>query len=175
MNQRNNLLGVIPKFSASYSVKFDFNPTRFQSNVTNVLHLTATGGNCCNYGDRIPAVWFHGSSSSATKNRFLICSAINGDGNYCLNSGFIVPRGQWTSVEIRQQKEGNSYKYTVKVGGVLVGSVINRQPKEFSNVKIYGSDNWYNAAQGRMRNLVINPNTEGTKMFNVYFDTLRIV
>jgi hypothetical protein len=25
----------------------------------NVLHLTATGNDCCNYGDRIPGIWFY--------------------------------------------------------------------------------------------------------------------
>jgi hypothetical protein len=25
----------------------------------NIMHFSGTGGNCCNYGDRIPAVWFH--------------------------------------------------------------------------------------------------------------------
>ena len=130
-----------------------------------MIHLTATGGNCCKYGDRTPAVWFHGSSTSATKNRFHICSAVNGVGNYCLNSGLIVPRGQWTSVEIMQHKEGGSYRYTVKVGGVTLGSVINKQAREFSNVKVLGGDNWYNPAQGSMRNLVINPNAKGKIIF----------
>merc|ERR1711939_843078 len=25
----------------------------------NIIHVSATGGNCCGYGDRIPAVWFY--------------------------------------------------------------------------------------------------------------------
>ena len=54
-----------------------------------------------------------------------------------------------------QRKMGSSYVYTVEVNGAVVKSVINLQPKEFSNVKIYGGDPWYQAAQGVMRNLVV--------------------
>ena len=59
-------------------------------------------------------------------------------------------RGQWTTVEITQREEGDSYRYTVKVRGVNIGSVINKQAREFTNVKVFGADNWYNAAKGRI-------------------------
>ena len=140
----------------SYSVKFDFNPTRFQGGWTNVIHLT-TGGNCCGYGQRIPAVWFHSTNGGATKNRLHICSAVNGQGNYCANSGHIVQRGQWTTIEITQLPEGLYYKYTVKVGGNVLHSTINRDPREFANVRVMSADGFYNAAQGKIRNLVIKP------------------
>ena len=109
-------------------------------------------------------MFFHGSSSDATENRLHICSAVNGDRNFTLNSA-PVPRGEWTAVEITQLKQGDSYRYTVKVRGVTVGSVINRDAREFYNVDVYAADNWYNAAQGSMRNLVIDPNAEGTLLY----------
>ena len=140
--------------SFAYKVKFDFKPIRFQRGWTNIIHLT-TKGNCCGYGERIPGVWFHGSSATATKNKLLICSAVNGQGNFCVTSS-PVPRGQWTTVEISQQKEGSSYKYTVKVNGTTLKSVINKKPKEFSNVKVYGANPWYKVAQGIIRNLIVN-------------------
>ena len=49
----------------------------------------------------------------------------------------------------------------VKINDVMVGSVVNRKPRQFSNVKVFGADNWYNPAQGSMRNLVIKPNLKG--------------
>ena len=154
------MLHTIPKLSRTYKVKFDFKPKVFQKDWTNIIHLT-TGGNCCKYGQRIPGVWFHSSNSGATKNRLYICSAVNGNGDYCLSSGVIVPRGQWTSVLITQQPEGSRYRYIVKVGNAQLGSVINTQPREFSNVKVYASDNWYNTAQGSLRNLIIIPDMQG--------------
>ena len=143
--------------SDTYTVKFDINPEVFQEGWTNIIHLTI-GGDLGQYGDRIPGVWFHGTNS--TKNRFYICSAVNGNKNFFWSS-VTISRGQWTSVLITQQPEGNRYRYTVKVANALIGSVINTQPREFSNVKVYASDNWNNAAQGSIRNLVIITNTQG--------------
>ena len=50
---------IVP-LPTDYSVAFDFTPG-FETVETwsNILHFTATGDNCCEYGDRIPAVWFH--------------------------------------------------------------------------------------------------------------------
>ena len=81
--------------------------------------------------------------------------------NYFLSSGFIVHRGRWTTVSMTQQPEGKRYIYTVKVGNVKIASVINTQPKEFLNVKVYSSNRWHDAAQGCIKNLIIIPNTEG--------------
>jgi len=164
VNKRKNLLAIIPKLTKSYSVKFEFNPTRFQGGWTNIIHLTATGNNCCHNGGRIPAVWFYSTSATATKNRLLICSAVNGNGNFCFTSGVNVPRGQWATIEINQRLEGNSYTYIVKVNGAVLGSVINKKAQQFSNVKVFGADNWHNAAQGSMRNLIINPDFKDTCM-----------
>ena len=143
-------------------MKFQFKPSRFQGGWTNVIHLT-TGGNCCGYGQRTPGVWFHGSNGRATKNKFHICSAVNGNGNFCYNTGLVVSRGQWTSVEISQLQVGGSYVYTVKVDNKVIGKpVINKVARDFSNVKVYAADAWYNAAQGSIKNLVINANARGT-------------
>ena len=80
INKRNNLLAIIPNLWESYSVKFEFKPTRFQSGWTNIIHLTATGSNCCAIGDRIPAVWFGRESATASKNGLHVCSAVNDEG-----------------------------------------------------------------------------------------------
>ena len=154
------MLRTIPKLARTWTVSFEFNPRVFQGGWTNLIHLT-TGANCCGAGARIPGVWFHGSNSKATKNRLHICSYVRGNGNYCWNSGVIVPRGQWTRIVISQQFSGGKYIYTVTIGNKRLGSVINTTPREFANVRVFASDNWYNAAQGSIRNLVIVPDTQG--------------
>ena len=152
---------MIPKLSRSYSVKFDFKPSQFQPGWTNIIHLTSTGKSCCSVGDRIPGVWFHGTSPTATTDKLLVSSAVNGNGNFHWSTPATVARGKWTTVEITQLTEGNSYRYTVKVGGKSIGTVINKRAREFTNVEVYGADNWSNAAKGSIRNLVINPNVVG--------------
>ena len=162
VNSRNKLIGIIPKLSRSYSVKFDFKPSQFQPGWTNIIHLTSTGENCCNYGDRIPAVWVRSRSSGATTNKLEVSSAINNNGNFFFSPRpATVPLGQWTTVEITQLKEGNSYRYSVKVGGRRITTAINRKAREFTNVIVFGADDWSRAAKGSMRNLVINPNVIG--------------
>jgi len=157
---KNTLLTTIPVLSPSYIVKFQINPSKFQPGWSNVIHFTATGGNCCNYGDRIPAVWFHSISPQATANRLHITSAVNNNGNYVVNTQNIVKRGVWTCVEISQRTEGSSYRYTVKVGGKVIHSVINKNPKEFKNVQVYIADNFHNAQPGHIRDIFINPQAD---------------
>lgn len=173
-NTRNILLEKISRLSPSYVVKFDFKPRYFQDGYTNILHLTASRDDCCKQGDRIPGIWFHGASANSTYNKLLICSAVNGLGNYCVDSKPNIPRGKWTTVEVSQRPEGAHYIYQVKVGGVLLASMINDQPRYYARVKVYGSDKWYNTAEGSMRNLVIDPNAEGKVPNPVYASSCEV-
>ena len=93
----------------------------------------------------------------------MVSSAVNNDGNFIYSSSAAstVARGQWTTVEITQLEEGKFYRYSVEVGGRSIGTLQNKRAREFSNVKVFGADNWSNAARGSMRNLVINPNVKG--------------
>ena len=40
-----------------YSISFFYNLTATKPSWTNIFHITNTGNNCCNNGDRIPAMW----------------------------------------------------------------------------------------------------------------------
>ena len=151
--QRNNLLTTIPRLTKSYTVKFQIKPTGTVGGWSNILHMTANDNNCCNYGDRNPAVFVHGSST-----KLHICSSVSNNGNHCVNPPTALPINTWTAVEITQRPEGNSFRYQVKVGGKVYGNLINTLPKEFTNVKVYSADNWYIEAKAVIRNLVINPN-----------------
>ena len=114
----------------------------------------------------MPGVWFHGVPAGTTKNRLSICSAVNGRGNFCVNSDVVVPLAQWTTIEISQGQVSKTsirqYRYTVRVGNSIVFSVINKQPRYFNNVQVFGSNIDFNAAQGSMKNLMIIPNTPNT-------------
>ena len=166
VNTRNTLLRIIPRLSPSYIVRFDFKPKYFQSEFTNILHLAASGNDCCNQGDRVPGVWFHGAPPGVTKNRLRICSAVNGIGNSCVSSGMVIPLGQWTTIEISQGQVSDTllrrYRYTVRVGNTILASVINKQPMYFSNVQVFGSNIESDAAQGVIKNLIIIPNAPST-------------
>ena len=43
-----------------YSVEFTLLPTdTTESGWSSIFHFSATGANCCDYGDRVPGVWFY--------------------------------------------------------------------------------------------------------------------
>ena len=45
-----------------YDLGFTITPTATVGEWANILHLSATGNNCCEYGDRVPGIWFHANS-----------------------------------------------------------------------------------------------------------------
>ena len=51
---------AIVQLPTDYSLTFDLTPSQqTQEKWSSILHFSATGDNCCEYGDRIPAIWFH--------------------------------------------------------------------------------------------------------------------
>ena len=53
---------VVP-VPADYVIGFEIIPeAEVLDTWGSILHLSATGNNCCSYGDRIPGVWFHPGS-----------------------------------------------------------------------------------------------------------------
>ena len=69
--------------------------------------------------------------------------------------------GKWTPVDITQQKEGNAYRYQVKIGTLVLMSLLNTKAKVFTNVKLFVSNNFHPAAPGSIRNMVIDSFMEG--------------
>ena len=57
--------------------------------------------------------------------------------------------------------------------GVSIISVMNTKAKDYFDVKVFVADKWYDATEGKMRNLVIDPNAKGNhntlfKLRNLY-------
>lgn len=115
--------------------------------MSNILHATI-GGNKDKYGDRTPGIWFNPGTSSLH-----ICSAVNGNVNYCYNSK-AIPIGQPTNIVVQQVYRrtdgklffGYHYHYEIYINGVRKVDVVNTRPQVFHNVKYYASDPFYNAA-----------------------------
>ena len=134
--KKNNLLRTIPKLSAEYTVKFDFKPSKFLDGYSSILHMTANGLDS-GAGGRIPAVWMRGKTPDGSKSSLFVFGDVNHHWNHCFQSKPVIPRGQWTSVEISQKPEGKSSRYQVKFNDQVIGSVINNNPRSWSNVKVF--------------------------------------
>ena len=52
------------------------------------------------------------------------------------------------------------HRYQVKVRGHTIGTVINKDAKTFSDVKVYAGNDWDNATQGYIRGLTIVPDIQ---------------
>ena len=118
-------------FKIEFGIKVTKKPT---SGWTNVFHFTAHGDHQ-RIGDRIPAFWIHRNGY------FLICSALNGNGNYCKTFNFVL--GKNYQVAIQQVKEFGKCWYEIVIDGVSLLKTENKQAKRFSSVKLYASDPWY--------------------------------
>ena len=112
-------------------------PSRYISNWTNLLHLTV-GGNAEEYGDRTPAIFFH------LKEGMMVASAVSGEKNFRAQSVgneefWKLPNpGEWTRIEIGQRQEKtNAVNFYISINDKEVSSVLNTQPRNFSNVKVY--------------------------------------
>jgi len=146
--KKNNLLETLPSIGKEFSISFDVFINKFGPSWQNILHLTSTGRDCCNWGDRVPAVWI------SSKKQFYICSALNGGGDSCYH-GTVANAGEWISVEISQTFSNYKYEYEIKINGQSVYKVDNNKAQEFENVKVFAADNFYTSLDGKIRKLSI--------------------
>ena len=158
---KNTQLTTLPFLKREWKVSFDFKPKNLRGR-GQIFHMTAGGkgfGAGAAYGDRTPAIWVHPSRG------FLVSSAVNGK---CSISKYFKPLptiGEWTTIEVGQELVGSRIVYSISIGGKKVLSVTNSKPSEFKNVEVYASTNWYSAASGSIKNLVIRNKNDGQSIF----------
>ena len=87
--------------------------------------------------------------------RLQICAS-SGD---CFIAHNVLP-DEWSDVEISQHPEGDEYRYDVKVNGVVIGSMLNKDAQVFEDVRMYASDPTGNSSQGSIRNINVMPDID---------------
>lgn len=106
------------------------------------------------YGDRIPAIFFKSQTT-----QLYIAYDINGrTSNYFgITLTDPIPMNEWSRVELTQLRQTDgSYQYTVQVNGEIIDQKSNTAPEDFTDVKVYTSDNNYLAAKAFIANLKID-------------------
>ena len=96
--QENNLLGVLPEWGPAWKISFDLNILSFDNGdgyFGNIFRFTSTTNDCCNIGDRIPALF------TTNDNRLHYVTNIDGNGNEYIFSPNIET-GKRYSFEIKQ-------------------------------------------------------------------------
>jgi len=147
---KDTVIGSVDVFPAVYHVQFDVKANSFVNAWQSVIHFTSNNQNINAYGSRNPAVWFHASGSD--ESRLHICAAVNGNRNYCYNSGPISV-GTWVNVQIVQRLSDGNHLYEILLDGAVVHSVVNTEPIEVRHAVVYAADPWHATLDGVIRNL----------------------
>jgi hypothetical protein len=130
-NKRTNTVTVPTDFSLEFSITLKGRVGNWGS----VFHFTK-GGNCCNHGQRIPAMWFKPNS-----NTFIVVDGTNKNGNAYGNCG-TVPFNKKTQIKMRFGRK----TATVWVNG-KTGCTLKRDDRQvWKDVQFWNADPWYPAA-----------------------------
>jgi hypothetical protein len=147
--EKDNLIKTLPKLGEEWEISFDFKPDDYTTEgYTSILHLSIND-DVTQIGDRIPAIFYHHIHG------LHISTAIGNDPNSHRDVMPAPPVGKWTSIVVSQLKTGSTPTVSVKADGADPFSVENPAPTEFSDVKVYAADPWWDAQPGSIRGLNI--------------------
>ena len=133
------LLTTIPKLGKEWRIKFEIKPSKFTGTNNNIIHLTSTDKDeYITNGDRIPIILFE-------DNKLYVRSSVNGKPNYKKIFTDVLSLNQWTRIEVVQHMVDDDYIFSISIGGKELHShsVVNTQPMEFTDVKVYASSPWF--------------------------------
>jgi hypothetical protein len=132
--------------SQNYEVSFLLTPHGTLSGWTNIIHFTQTGKNCCDEGDRMPAVWFY---SSTTK--LHIRSGRQGGGNDGCDPTDQLPIGQATKVDIRV--EGGKMQVFFSGNKVCETNTYSSPTSPSGTMVAWAGDPWHPASDATLAHL----------------------
>merc|ERR1719315_890070 len=147
--EKNKQLDELPYIGKEFSVSFELfldNYPAADVPYANVLHLTL-GADGKVMGDRNPGVWVKPSKE------IHITSSISGNRNSWEN--YPIETGNWNKIEINQKLVDEKYMFEVLLNCESKRSVENTTPDKYENVKVFAGNDWYAAADGKIRNLKI--------------------
>ena len=95
-NKRLTKLPILgPEFSLEFSIKVSSYPS---SGMANIFHFTSTGAECCQVGDRVPAIFLD------SRGRLSVAFPLHGDGEEMLKIRKTLYKRRWYKVKIIQDK-----------------------------------------------------------------------
>ena len=96
------LIATIPNWGPEYRVAISVTVHSAGSGWSSILRFTSTGADCCNIGDRVPAIFYHSEGILS------ISSAVNEDGDYGLRTNIDLKK--WYHIEIAQTKKNGKVR-----------------------------------------------------------------
>ena len=167
--QDDNLVGTIPTLHPTYEISFDYKPTAFMNNWSNLFQLTTAGSDVTSFswtaGDRIQAVFLQNDGSG----RLHVATDQNGTPNTIHLSLTSLTLNEWNNIHIRRFSTGSTYTYEISLNGNVYSSETGvTDDTTFSNVNVYAKNpsTWDPTPEGSMRNLQIQTPYSGKFFFN---------
>ena len=125
-----------------YTLSFKVKPTDF---------LTYKWGNALQFstgveGSRIPSIWFYQDENDNSKRLLAISVSSDFPENMYLITDW-VPLNEWLDVSIQQVHRDGRYVIEAVVNDKWIGSLFILSPREYTNVKVYASNPWYESIQ----------------------------
>jgi hypothetical protein len=135
-----------------YKMTFTLNIRATVSNWGSIFHFS-TGGNCCSWGQRVPALWL-----SPRSTQLCYVPGAPQDGNWHVYSSTNLPLNTDVEVEISSFKdEAGNNKASVKfsTGYEQIWQNHGGDRPAVNNVIFYRPDPWYTGMDGTITNLAI--------------------
>merc|ERR1711942_11136 len=163
--EKGKLLETLEYLGKTFSISFDLLIEKLpDAGYASILHGTI-GQDCSKRGDRLPMV-------KITNTSFIVVSDLDKDHPCGMGwnkwdfgelKAFGLKVGEWAKVELTQQKflSTEVYVFEIKVAGKRIQSLmVNEDPKKYEKVALYAGSPWYNAADAKIKNLIITSKEE---------------
>ena len=142
-----NQLHAVVNLQLDYTVSFTLTPEYDTvESWSSIVHFTATGNDCCSYGDRAPAVWFYPG-----QHRLHIIDGQPSVGNdECVIRDELQPNRPY-AIRIAVHERS----VAVSIDGVQKCQEPRTERQKLSNVHVYASDPWYEPAHATIADLTM--------------------
>ena len=160
----------MPTVGLEWRLAFDYKtpayPMESDGWASNVIHAQSIPGNCCEIGQRLPIVVLAESDGTinplseadgTTGLKFYVSYPIGTEWPLPDHTVYSKPveYDTWNTIQIQQVLKDAKYMYSIVINGIEVENVENVIPQEFTNVKLFASDDYYQfTAHGTLRNLI---------------------
>ena len=155
---------TFPVLAKEWKVSFEVNPSTYEDGWRNILHLRYPSGpsnagvTCLRISIRSSWECNHLRQCFLNPKHITYKFSSNGQDNF-FDDYYAIPQlHQWTKIEVSQMLEGNRYKIVFN-SGATKRTILS--PKTFEGVKVYASDPWAVAQQGKIRRLHITNLNKG--------------
>ena len=161
---KGRLVHTFPVLAKEWKVSFEVNPSTYEDGWRNILHLRYPSGpshagvTYLRISIKSSRECDHLGQCFTYPKQITYKYSSNGQDNFFDDYHAIPQHNRWTKIEVSQILDGNSYKIVFNSGATQMEIL---SPKIFEGVKVYASDPWAVAQQGKIRRLHITNLNKG--------------